>query len=72
MKRSVRFKLRAIDDAHAKARNRNHKGKERVRRDACMKQLLKSQKPPYTPAVMSCPTVSARGRSSSGRRLSKG
>ena len=53
MRRSVRFKLRAIDHAHAKAANRHVKTKERARRDARMLDTVKSGSLPFTPDVMS-------------------
>lgn len=53
MRRSVRFKLRAIDHAHAKAANNHVKTKERARREARMLETIKSGSLPYTPGVMS-------------------
>ncbi len=53
MRRSVRFKLRAIDHAHAKAVNHKAKSRERIRRDARMLATVKSGSLPFTPDVMS-------------------
>ena len=53
MRRMLRFKLRAIDHAWSKARNKKAKSAERIRRDARMIELLKSGSLPYTPQVMS-------------------
>ncbi len=53
MRRSVRFKLRAIDHAHAKSANKRVKTRERTRRDARMISVVKSGSLPFTPGVMS-------------------
>ena len=53
MKRSQRRRLDMATASFAKARNRNVKASERVRRDARMAAKLKAGSLPYTPVVMS-------------------
>ncbi len=53
MRRMLRFKLRAIDHAFSKARNRKAKTAERIRRNARMIERIKAGSLPFTPEVMS-------------------
>lgn len=49
--RRIRREQRQVDQAASRLNNGIRKGKERVRRDARLKALLKAGKPPYTPTV---------------------
>jgi hypothetical protein len=51
--RRIRRDQRQVDQAKSRLKNGILKVKERERRDKRMKQLVKSGKPPYTPAVRS-------------------
>jgi hypothetical protein len=51
--RRIRREQRRVDMAESRHRNGILKAKERERRDTRMLELLRSGKPPYTPAVMS-------------------
>jgi hypothetical protein len=51
--RRIRREQRQVDMAESKHRNGILKAKERQRRDARMKELLKKGKLPYTPPVLS-------------------
>ncbi len=51
--RRIRREQRQVDMAESKHRNGILKAKERERRDARMKDLLKKGKLPYTPPVLS-------------------
>ncbi|MCO6437698.1 MAG: hypothetical protein J5J06_11465 [Phycisphaerae bacterium] len=52
-RRAVRFALRLKDSRETRAVNSIRKAKERSRRDARMLEMLRNQKEPYSPAVMS-------------------